>query len=87
MAQITYRVFRQPDGGYGVALHQRGTIARTATGFASEAEAEAWVERDKRLEGADDVTPLRTPSWRRPLTTPRAAQDGAQPPEETRHKI
>jgi hypothetical protein len=50
MAQPTYHVFVRQDGSYGVALSQLGAMVRTATGFAAEAEAREWVERDRLLE-------------------------------------
>jgi hypothetical protein len=62
MARTTYNVFVQQDGGYGVALSQLGAMVRTATGFATEADAREWVEQDRRLEGADNPFRERDPT-------------------------
>jgi hypothetical protein len=61
MARTTYSVFIQKDGGYGVALSQFGAMIRTATDFATESDARAWVEQDQRLEGADNPFRERNP--------------------------
>ena len=70
MAQTTYDVFAQQDSSYAVTIRKSGTLARTATGFATEVEARAWVEMDQRLEDADnpfrerDPAAPRLPAWR-----------------------
>jgi hypothetical protein len=55
MTPADYHVFVQRDGNYGVALSQFGAMVRTATGFASHADARAWVGQDRLLEGVDDT--------------------------------
>jgi hypothetical protein len=50
MIHTNYQVFIQRDGSYGVALSQFGAMVRTATGFASHADARAWVGQDRLLE-------------------------------------
>ena len=45
-----YRVLPRPGGGYLVELVKPGTLPRTAEGFATIAEAQAWIARDKRME-------------------------------------
>lgn len=54
MIQITYGVFQQADGSYAVSLRQSGTLARVATGFQSQAEAQAWIDQDKWLENVEE---------------------------------
>jgi len=53
MAQTTYHVFLRRDGSYGVALSQFDAMVRTGPGFATEADARAWVARDGTLDCAN----------------------------------
>jgi hypothetical protein len=57
-----YRVIRQNDDSFNVAVTRAGDLPQTATGFATEAEADAWIARDERIWDSD---PLRTPAYRR----------------------
>jgi hypothetical protein len=53
MTEAAYRV--TPEGtGYKVEINRPGELIQTAVGFASEAAAQAWIEKDKRLAGLDD---------------------------------
>ncbi len=45
-----YRVLPRPGGGFLVELIKPGTLPRTAEGFSTVAEAQAWIARDKRME-------------------------------------
>ncbi len=54
MSNASYQVIRQPDGGFQVKLTKPGELPRTAVGFATLAEANAWVARDRRLSAASD---------------------------------
>ena len=54
MAHMTYQVYKQRDGKYGVTLSQLGATVRTAPGFTSVIDAQAWVEADARLANADN---------------------------------
>lgn len=49
MRTATYTVHRQPDGSFHVRMTSPGALPRTAINFASEAEAAAWIARDRRL--------------------------------------
>ncbi len=63
MADAKYRVIRQDDDSFAVEVTRTGALPQTAAGFATEAEANAWVVQDKRLWEAAD--PFRTPAYRR----------------------
>jgi hypothetical protein len=54
MTNTSYQVIRQPDGGFQVKLTKPGDLPRTAVGFATLAEANAWVARDRRLARIPD---------------------------------
>jgi hypothetical protein len=54
MPNSSYQVIRQSDGSFQVKLNKPGELPRTAVGFASLAEANAWVARDRRLSAAPD---------------------------------
>ena len=54
MSNTSYQVIRQPDGGFQVKLTKPGDLPRTAVGFATLAEANAWVARDRRLARMPD---------------------------------
>ena len=63
MADANYRVIRQDEGSFTVEVTRIGALPQIAAGFATEAEADAWVAQDKRLWAAAD--PFRTPAYRR----------------------
>jgi hypothetical protein len=54
MFNTSYQVIRQSDGSFHVKLNKPGELPRTAVGFATLAEANAWVARDRRLSAAPD---------------------------------
>jgi hypothetical protein len=54
MMSTSYQVIRQPDGSFQVKLNKPGDLPRTAVGFATLAEANAWVARDRRLSRLPD---------------------------------
>ncbi|HTI82266.1 MAG TPA: hypothetical protein VL614_17585 [Acetobacteraceae bacterium] len=63
MVDEIYRTFRCEDGGFSVEVTRPGNLPLMAGGFASEADADAWIAQDKRLWDAAD--PFRTPASRR----------------------
>ena len=63
MADTNYRVIQQGDRSFTVEVTRTGALPQTAAGFATEAEADAWIAQDKRLWEAAD--PFRTPAYRR----------------------
>jgi hypothetical protein len=63
MADADYRVIKQDDDSFAVEVSRTGALTQTASGFASEAEADAWITQDKRFCEAAD--PFRTPARRR----------------------
>jgi hypothetical protein len=63
MADVNYRVIQRDDDSFAVEVTRTGALPQTAAGFASEAEADAWIAQDKRLREAAD--PFRTPAYRR----------------------
>ena len=63
MADTTYRVIQRDDDSFAVQVTRTGALPQTASGFATEAEADAWIAQDKRLWEAAD--PFRTPAHRR----------------------
>ena len=42
-AEATFRIVQQKDMTYGVEVTIPGTLLTTVTGFATEADAEAWI--------------------------------------------
>ena len=54
MTNTSYQVIRHPEGGFQVKLTKPGDLPRTAVGFATLAEANAWVARDRRLARMPD---------------------------------
>jgi len=54
----TYRVMRRPDNSYGAEVIIEGMNPTFITGFATQALAEAWIEKHKRE--IEDYTP----GWR-----------------------
>ena len=63
MADANYRVIRREDDSFAVEMTRSGTLPQLAVGFATEAEADAWIAQDKRLWLAAD--PFGTPAYRR----------------------
>ena len=63
MADANYRVIQRDDDSFSVKMTRTGALPQIAAGFATEAEAEAWIAQDKRLWEAAD--PFRTPAYRR----------------------
>lgn len=63
MADAKYRVIQRDDDSFAVEVTRTGALTQTAAGFASEAEADAWIAQDKRLWEAAD--PFGTPAYRR----------------------
>jgi hypothetical protein len=63
MADANYRVIQRDDDSFAVEVTRTGALPQTATGFDSEAEADAWIAQDRRLCEAAD--PFRTPAGRR----------------------
>ena len=62
MADVNYRVIHRDDDSFAVEVTRTGALLQTA-GFATEAEADAWIVQDRRLREAAD--PFRTPTYRR----------------------
>lgn len=63
MADATYHVIHREDDSFAVEVSRPGNLPQTAVGFASEAEADAWIAQDKRLSRAAD--PFSTPAGRK----------------------
>jgi hypothetical protein len=63
MADANYRVIARDDDSFAVEVIRSGRMPQMAVGFATEAEADAWIAQDKRLWQAAD--PFRTPAYRR----------------------
>ena len=53
---------RAAHDGYDIAIVGSDGARQTLLGFRTEAEAEAWIEQDKRLNTAED--PFRVPTRR-----------------------
>jgi hypothetical protein len=62
MADANYRVIQQGNDSFSVEVTRFGALPQIAAGFATEAEADAWIAQDKRLWDAAD--PFRTPAHR-----------------------
>ncbi len=62
MSDTNYRLIHRQDDSFAVEVITPGTPPRTAIAFATEAEADAWIVRDKRLRQAAD--PFGTPAGR-----------------------
>lgn len=54
MTDAKYRVIQRDDDSFAVEVIRTGALPQTAAGFATEAEANAWVAQDKRLWDAAD---------------------------------
>ena len=63
MADANYRVIRRDDDSFAVEVTRTGALPQFAAGFATEAEADAWIAQDKRLREAAD--PFGGPAHRR----------------------
>jgi hypothetical protein len=65
MADTTYRIFQREDRSFAVEIVRVGALRQTAAGFATEAEAKAWVAQDQRLcLTADSFSAPGTRRWR-----------------------
>jgi hypothetical protein len=59
MAEISYRVIPGAAGGFDVQMGKPDGPSKTATGFGSEHEADAWIIQTKRMKrDAAPWTPL-----------------------------
>ena len=57
MADANCRVIQRDDDSFTVEVTRTGALPQIAAGFATEAEADAWIAQDKRLwEAADPFT-------------------------------
>ena len=63
MADANYRVIQRDDASFAVEVTRTGALPQTADGFATQAQAAAWIEQDKRLWEAAD--PFRGPAYNR----------------------
>jgi hypothetical protein len=63
MSDTSYRLIHRDDDSFEVEVSRPGAPPTTAIGFATEAEADAWIAQDKRLWQAAD--PFSTPAGRR----------------------
>jgi len=63
MPETTYRLVHREDDSFVVDIVRRGALPQTAAGFATEAEARAWIAQDMRLREAAD--PFRTQASRK----------------------
>jgi hypothetical protein len=63
MTDANYRVIQRDDDSFAVEVTRIGALPQMAAGFATEAEADAWIAQDKRLWEAAD--PFSTPAGRR----------------------
>jgi len=64
MTQAAYRII-QTALGFKVEINRPGEIIQFADCFETEADANAWIEQDKRLSGLDDLqTPIAPPHLR-----------------------
>jgi hypothetical protein len=53
-----YIIVPNGDGsGYNIAVSGANGARQTMMGFSSEAEAEAWIAQDKRLDGGEEASP------------------------------
>jgi hypothetical protein len=60
MSDANYRLIHRDDDSFAVEVTRTGALPQTAVGFATEAEADAWIAQDRRLWEAAD--PFRTPA-------------------------
>ncbi|HTW72790.1 MAG TPA: hypothetical protein VMB73_21820 [Acetobacteraceae bacterium] len=62
MAEPNYHVIQRNDASFDVEVTRIDALPKTAAGFATEAEANAWIVQDRRLWQAAD--PFRKPAYR-----------------------
>ncbi len=62
MPDANYRVIQHDHDSFTVEVTRAGALPQVASGFATEAEADAWIAQDKRLWEAAD--PFRIPRRR-----------------------
>jgi hypothetical protein len=62
LTNAEYRMISCEDGRFAVEVARPGMLPQKAAGFATEAEASAWIAQDKKLWQAAD--PFRTPAGR-----------------------
>lgn len=60
MIDVSYRVINREDDSFAVEVTKPGTLPQIAVGFATEAEADAWIAQDMRFREAAD--PFGTPA-------------------------
>ena len=60
MADTNYRIIQRDDDSFAVEVTRIGALPQMAAGFATKAEADAWIAQDKRLWEAAD--PFRSPA-------------------------
>jgi hypothetical protein len=58
MADANYRVIQRDEDSFTVEVTRTGALPQIAAGFATKAEADAWIAQDKWLWEAAD--PFRT---------------------------
>jgi hypothetical protein len=63
MTHTNYRVIHREDHSFSVEITRSGILPQTTVGFATEADANAWIVQDKKLSQAAD--PFRTPASRK----------------------
>jgi hypothetical protein len=63
MIDVSYRVINREDDSFAVEVTKPGTQPQMAVGFATEAEADAWIAQDTRFREAAD--PFGTPTAHR----------------------
>ena len=63
MIDANYHVIQLDDDSFTVEVTRTGALPQTAAGFATEAEADAWIAQYKRLWEAAD--PFRPTAYRR----------------------
>jgi hypothetical protein len=61
MGVTIYCITRQADSTFTVEIIGPGPLHRGASGFTTEAEAEAWVSEKKRMAPADEEWERRAP--------------------------
>lgn len=60
MTEAAYRIIPE-GGGLKVEIERPGETVQVAVGFASETDAQAWIEEDRRIAGIDDRQPPMEP--------------------------
>jgi hypothetical protein len=56
-AETEYQVIQLPDGSFGVEVSSATKLPRTIDGFATQAEAEAWVFQQVEAPSGDQGLP------------------------------